>query len=157
MASWGEFAEAAPDLAERGAERLGIGYAYIATVAGDGSPRVHPVTPLIAGGRLLTFVAVHTVKYRNLLRDNRYALHAVLGEDDEEFLITGRAVESDDWASRFLAASAAVKIGMTSKNDVLFEFGIERAHWAVWRGLGTPDIHRVSKRWPESVLVGREG
>lgn len=157
MATWGEFAQAAPDLAARGAERLGIGYAYIATVAGDGSPRVHPVTPLIAGGRLLAFVAVHTVKYRNLLRDDRYALHAVLGKDDEEFLITGQALASDDWASRLLAASAAVKIGMISKNDVLFEFHIERAHWAVWEGLGTPDIHRVSRRWAESVPVGREG
>lgn len=156
MVTWAEFAMAAPELAERGAQRLGIGFAYIATVARDGSPRLHPVTPLIAGGRLLAFVAVHTVKYRNLLWDGRYALHAVLGKDDEEFLITGQALVSDDWASRLLAASAAVKIGMTSKNDVLFEFEIERAHWAVWRGLGTPNIHKISKHWEERVLVGRE-
>ncbi len=156
MATWAEFARTAPEMAERGAKRLGIGYAFIATTARDGSPRVHPATPLMASGRLLAFVAVHTVKYRNLLRDNRYALHAVLGDKDEEFLIAGRAVVSDDWASRFLAASAAVKIGMTSKNDVVFEFHIERAHWAVWEGLGTPNIRRVSKRWSEGVPVGRE-
>jgi hypothetical protein len=92
------------------------------------------MTPLIGGGRLLAFVAVHTVKYRNLLRDPRYALHAVLGESDEEFLVTGRAVVSDDWASRMAAAVEARRIGMTSRDDVLFEFYIERAHWAVWRG-----------------------
>ena len=69
MATWAEFAAAAPETAERGAARLAIGFAYIATVSGDGSPRVHPMTPLIAGGRLFVFVAVHTVKYRNLLRD----------------------------------------------------------------------------------------
>ena len=149
MATWAEFAAAAPETAERGAARLGIGFAYIATVSGDGSPRVHPMTPLIAGGRLLAFVAVHTVKYRNLLRDPRYALHAVLGKSDEEFLITGRAVVSDDWASRMAAAVEARRIGMTSRGDVLFEFYIERAHWAVWEGLGTPDISRRAKSWRE--------
>ena len=149
MATWGDFAAAAPDMAERGAERLGIGYAFIATTSGNGAPRVHPMTPLIAGGRLLAFVAVHTVKYRALLRDPRYALHAVLGESDEEFFVTGRAAVSDDWASRLLAAAEARRIGMTSRDDVLFEFIIERAHWAVWEGLGTPDISRRAKSWRE--------
>ncbi|HLB26868.1 MAG TPA: pyridoxamine 5'-phosphate oxidase family protein [Dehalococcoidia bacterium] len=149
MATWAEFAAAAPELAERGARRLGIGYAFIATIAGDGSPRLHPVTPLIGGGRLLAFTGVHTVKYRNLRRDPRYALHAVLGESDEEFLVTGRAIASDDWASRMQAAAEARRIGMTSRDDVLFELHIERAHWAVWEGLGTPDISRRAKSWRE--------
>ena len=47
------------------------------------------------------------MKYRNLLRDPRYALHAVLGESDEEFLVSGRAAVADDWASRILAAAEA--------------------------------------------------
>ena len=149
MATWAEFAAAAPETAERGARRLSIGYAFIATTGRDGSPRVHPMTPLIGGGRLLAFVAVHTVKYRNLLRDPRYALHAVLGESDEEFLVTGCAVVSDDWAGRMAAAVEARRIGMTSRDDVLFEFMIERAHWAVWEGLGTPDISRRAKSWRE--------
>jgi len=139
MATWAEFAKAA---------RFGIGYAFVSTVGGDGSPPLHPMTPLIAGGRLLAF-AVHTAKYRNLLRDPRYALHAVLGESDEEFLLTGRAVVSDDWASRMLAADEGRRIGMNSRDDVLFEFHIERAHWAVWKGLGTPDISRRAKSWRE--------
>ena len=149
MAIWAEFAAAAPETAERGAALLGIGYAFIATTGRDGSPRLHPMTPLIGGGRLLAFVAVHTVKYRNLLRDPRYALHAVLGESDEEFLVTGRAAVSDDWASRMLAAAEARRIGMNSRDDVLFEFGVERAHWAVWDGLGTPNISRRANSWRE--------
>lgn len=149
MATWGEFAAAAPDLAARGAERLGTGIAYIATLARDGSPRVHPVTPLIAEGRLLIFAGKKTVKRYALLRDPRYALHAVYGKDDEEFLVAGRAVESDAWASRMLAAAAARRIGMTSQDDVLYELHIEFAHWAVWEGLGTPDINRRAKRWSE--------
>lgn len=148
MATWAEFAAAAPDLAERGGRLLGVGVAYIATTARDGSSRVHPFTPLIGGGRLLAFIAKHTVKYRNLLRDPRCAIHAVLGENDEEFLVIGRAVLSDDWATQMQGAVEARKINMTSRNHAAFEFMIGRAHWAVWEGLGTPDIRRVAMRWP---------
>jgi hypothetical protein len=150
MATWGEFAGAAPEIAKRGAERLNAGVAYIATVAGDGAPRVHPVTPLVAGRRLLMFAGTSTVKYANLRRDPRYALHAVLGKDDEEFLVRGRAVASDDWASRILAAVEAKRIGMVSKDDVLFELMIESAHWAVWENVATPEMRRIAKRWQEA-------
>lgn len=149
MSTWGEFAAARPEMAEKGRRRLAIGVAYIATVTRDGAPRVHPVTPLIGGGRLLAFVGLSTVKYSSLRRDGRYALHAALGKNDEEFLIIGRAVVADDWASRILAAVEAARIGMISKDDVLFEFMVERAHWAIWEGLGTPDIRRIAKRWQE--------
>jgi hypothetical protein len=147
VATWGEFADASPDLAGRGARLLGIGVAYIATSAKDDSPRVHPCTPLIGAGRLLAFIGKHTVKYDNLCRDSRYAIHAMLGKDDEEFMIIGRVVVSDDWATSMLAAVEARKINMTSRNHVPFEFMIERVHWAIWEGLGTPDIRRRAERW----------
>ena len=108
---------------------------------------MHPFTPLIGDGRLLAFVGKHTAKYRNLLREPRCAIHAMLGKDDEEFMLIGRAVVSDDWATRMQAAIEARKINMTSKNDVAFEFMIERVHWAIWEGLGTPDIRRRAERW----------
>jgi hypothetical protein len=148
MASWAEFAESAPELAARGQELLGIGYAFIGTTAGDGAPRVHPVTPLINGGRLFVFVARHTAKFPALMRDNRYAMHAVLGDSDEEFLIHGHAEPAEDAESEALAWEAARAIGMTSKNHMLMEFFVEFAHWGVWEGLGTQDIRKVSKRWP---------
>lgn len=46
------------------------------------------------------------------------------------------------------AAIEAKKIDMTSKNDVAFELMVERVHWALWEGLGTPNISRRSERWP---------
>lgn len=147
MTNWAEFAEASPELAERGARLLGVGFAYIATTAKDGSPRVHPFTPLVGGGRLLAFIGKHTVKYWNLRRDPRYAIHAMLGKDDEEFMIVGRGVVSDDWATSMQAAVEARKINMTSRNHIPFEFMIERVHWAIWEGLGTPDIRRRAERW----------
>ncbi len=150
MANWREFAGSAPEIAKKGASRFGVGLAMIATTGKDGRPYVHPVVPLIAEGRLFVFVRLDTPKERNLRRDGRYAMHAMPGKDDEEFLIFGRAVVSDDAESRVLAHKAAEAIGMTTKNDVLMEFMIERAHWAIWEGLGTSDIRRVSEHWRES-------
>lgn len=147
MATWAEFAAAAPEVSERGEKRLRVGVAYVATAAKDGSARISPFTPLLGGGRLLALIGTHTNKYGNLLRDPRCAIHAWLGDDDEEFMIICRAAVSNDWATRMQAAIEARKINMTSHNDVAFEFGIERAHWAVWEGLGTPDIRRVAKGW----------
>jgi hypothetical protein len=149
MLAWGDFEKAAPEIAARGKALLGVGVAYVATSASDGAPRVHPATPLINGGHLFVFVAKHTAKYPNLMRDARYAVHAVLGDSDEEFLIHGRALPDDDPGSDELAWEAARAIGMTSANHRLFEFFIEYAHWAVWEGLGTPNIRRVSKTWRE--------
>jgi hypothetical protein len=47
MASWGAFAVAEPELAAAGKKlfwQYGLGLAFIATVAADGSPRLHPIT-----------------------------------------------------------------------------------------------------------------
>jgi hypothetical protein len=71
----------------------------------------------------------------------------VLGDSDEEFMIIGRAVVCDDWATSIQAAVEARKINMTSCNHVAFEFMVERVHWAVWEGLGTPEIRRVARSW----------
>ena len=150
MATWAEFAEAAPEMAALGLKQLRkFNLVYLATTAEDGRPYVHPVVPLVTDGRLLVFVALGTPKERNLRRDGRYAMHAVVSKEDEEFLVSGRAVVADDQVSRAVAHKAADAIGMTTKDDVLMEFLIERAHWAIWENLGTPNIRRVAKRWRE--------
>ncbi len=46
--SWTTLETADPELAAFGAERFtSTGVAYLATVRGDGAPRVYPVTPII--------------------------------------------------------------------------------------------------------------
>jgi hypothetical protein len=45
--SWKLLEEPQPELAAFGAERLNGQVAYLATVRKDGSPRVHPMTPII--------------------------------------------------------------------------------------------------------------
>ena len=71
-AGWTRFAEGAPELAAFGAGILARprGVAYLATVAADGYPRVHPVTPFIGDGRLFVFTEPTSPKARDL-RDRR--------------------------------------------------------------------------------------
>src|SRR5262249_8174128 len=47
MTTWGHFAAAEPELADFARARLHGKPSYLATVRADGSPRVHPVTPIV--------------------------------------------------------------------------------------------------------------
>src|SRR2546430_15240873 len=93
MASWGDFAKAAPRLAEDGVKLLWRGIAYLATLRPDGGPRVHPFTPLIIEDRLLAAIPLRTPKARDLQRDPRYMIHALPGASDAEFSIRGTVRE----------------------------------------------------------------
>ena len=53
--SWKILEERNPELAAFGAERLNGKVAYLATIRKDGSPRVHPMTPIIGQGHLFVF------------------------------------------------------------------------------------------------------
>jgi hypothetical protein len=54
--SWKELKVGAPDLAEFGKKRFASEVAYLATIKKDGSPRVHPVTPIISEDYLFVFM-----------------------------------------------------------------------------------------------------
>jgi len=94
--SWHEMAAAEPDLASHGIERLARAPSYLATVRGDGWPRVHPVGPLsIRDGRLIVPMLPTSPKGADLRRTGRYGLHC--GVEDAsggggELLITGEAI-----------------------------------------------------------------
>jgi len=75
MSSWGDFEAAAPQIAAFARERLHGRVSYLATVQADGGPRVHPVTPIVGGGRLFLFMEPTSPKGRDLQRDGRFALH----------------------------------------------------------------------------------
>jgi hypothetical protein len=94
MASWSDFASADPALAasiRATIHQYGAGLAYLATIRADGSPRIHPVSPSIVGGRLYCCL-VESPKRRDLDRDGRYALHAYPSDDsDDEAGLRGRA------------------------------------------------------------------
>lgn len=143
MVAWQQFARAEPELAQFGAERLAGGVAYLATVRGDSLPRVHPVTPIIGGGRLFIFMEPASPKGRDLHRDGRYALHSAVGDTagtGGEFIVRGHAAPVDAPALR----TAAVEAASYSPADryILFEFGVEEAVATVYEG-GLP----VRRRW----------
>jgi hypothetical protein len=94
LASWADFAAAAPEIADAGARHLdrAEGAALLATVRGaDAAPRIHPVTVGIKDEGLFVFL-LDSAKRVDLVEDGRYALHA--HQDmaaPDEFSVRGRA------------------------------------------------------------------
>jgi hypothetical protein len=127
--SWHAFAAASPEVAARGRsllERSGIGEGLLATVRGDGPPRIHPVHIRIVDGRLLTFVIVGSAKAGDLAADGRYALHA--HQDPavpHEFLVRGRATAVTDPPTR--AAAAAEWSFDVDDGYELYELSVDHA------------------------------
>lgn len=146
MATWQEFADVRPDMADVLLKLFETGpLAYLATIRRDGSPRVHPVSPILAGGRLFVAVNERSPKRLDLARDGRYAMHALPGERDDEFYVTGRARRHTDEATRDLVRQAA---GHTIRDsDWLFEFDLERAMTAYLEHVGQPGTYAVRQLW----------
>ncbi len=152
MATWSEFAAAEPGMAEVGVQLLErFGLAYLATVRRDGAPRVHPVCPFIAEGRLFVATNPSSPKLRELREDGRYVLHMLPGDNDAEFLVRGLATEITDAATRTLAIEGAATFGdgtlRITTDELLFEYGIDEAHSAYWENVGQPDTRPVRRRW----------
>jgi len=107
--SWEQFSAARPEMAEAGRELLyqfGIGLAFLSSIRPDGGPRLHPICPVLASGRLLAHI-IPSLKRDDLHRDPRYALHSFASPDNEDaFYVTGRARPVTD---QELAASAAAQ------------------------------------------------
>ena len=149
--TWAKMEAGAPDLAAAGRRLLkadGSAVAYLATVRKDGGPRVHPVMPVLADGSLFVFVVSLGWKYRDLLRDGRYALHSSASPDDgEEFYITGPATPVLDTETRERVREASG--GRLGGHDfeVLFELGVKRALHTKWVGWGTPEIRPEYVKW----------
>jgi hypothetical protein len=134
MATWDEFVAEAPELAAFAVERFNSGVAYLATVREDGSPRVHPITPIIGNGRIFVFMEPTSPKGRDLRRDGRYALHSLVTDQAGsagECILRGLAVPVDDQETRRRAVEAASYT--PADRYVLFELGIDGAISTVYR------------------------
>lgn len=126
--SWKLLEEQQPDLATFGVDRLNDKVAYLATVRKDGSPRVHPITPIIGHGHLFVFMEPTSPKGHDLKRDGRYALHCSVSDASGasgEFSVTGRAHLVDSPEVRALAVRLASYT--VADRYILFEFDIESA------------------------------
>ncbi len=145
--SWKTLENEAPALASFGAERLHGKVAYLATVRKDGSPRVHPMTPLIGQGHLFVFMEPTSPKGHDLERDPRYAMHCSVTDDSGEsgeFIITGRAHRIEDPELRALAVRSATYT--PADRYVLFEFDVESAASTLY-----PEHKAVRQHWKRSA------
>ena len=81
--SWQALEDGNKELAEFGRKRFASNHvAYMATIRKDGSPRVHPMTPIVGQGRLFFFTDPPDLKGRDLRRDRRYAIHCSVENQD---------------------------------------------------------------------------
>ena len=131
--SWKSLEDAQPELAAFGAERMSGKVAYLATVRKDGSPRVHPFTPIIGEGHFFVFMEPTSPKGHDLERDGRYAIHCAITDStggSGEFNISGRAHRTQDPELRALA----IKLASYTAADryILFEFDLESAASTVY-------------------------
>lgn len=150
MATWLEFARSAPEVSSLGEQRLfqfGPGLAFLATVRGDGGPRVHPVCVNIVEGELYLLIGP-SPKRHDLLRDGRFALHSFPAPDvDDEFYLTGRAEhEPDSDVVQRVAAAQIARGATTSGDELAFRLEIERALYSRYKPRGEPD------NWPPEYL-----
>jgi hypothetical protein len=128
MATWAEFATAAPSLAAEGRDLLyrdGHGQALLATVRGGDLPRIHPISLAVVGERLYAFI-LRSAKRLDLEQDGRFALHTLHDPAaPSEFAIRGRATLVDtDGVRSAVASDWSFEVDETYG---LFEFWIESA------------------------------
>jgi hypothetical protein len=158
MAQWQSFARAAPALAAFGQsclERL-PSVSYLGTVAANGWPRVHPVTPIVGDGRLFVFMEPTSPKGRDLRERRVFALHNGVPDADGtggEFFIRGLADVVDDPDLRSVAAAAASY--EPADRYLLFELGVSEARCNGYGDVALPDP--PSWRDPEAGASGPSG
>jgi hypothetical protein len=141
--SWKNLETKAPELAAFGLKRFETGVAYLATLRQDGSPRVHPVTPIVGQGHLFLFMEPTSPKGHDLRRDGRYALHSAVSDSNGtsgEFSITGSARQMADPALRSTASQLASYT--PAERYILFELSIESAASTLYQ-----DGQPVRQRW----------
>jgi len=154
MVAWMDFAASDPQLAGVG-ERLlfqhGIGLAYIATIGEDGSPRLHPLSPVLSNGRLFVFILPTSPKKRDLLRDGKFALQTFpppgldFLKQGEEFYVTGKAeLVTDPRVRACVITDAKQHVG---DDEALFELKIRRVMHSQWATGKTGGLQPVRRKW----------
>ncbi len=135
MITWTQFETRQPALAQAGREQLyqfGIGLGFLATIRGDGGPRVHPVCPVLSQAGLHVLIQPGP-KLHDLRRDSRYALHSETlppPREEDGFAVYGTAAEITDpatWrAVRDQLSKDHGKLWPGFDSNTLFELSLDR-------------------------------
>jgi len=147
---WQDVTRDAPRIARLGEARLGearLGAARLAmlgTLRRDGSPRISPVEPCIAGGQLLIGAMTRSAKAADLQRDPRYVLHSVVADPDSgegELKLYGSAAIATPQLAR--TAAGAWWLDWPPERAVIFSLGIWQADFVEWDTTdGLMTVHR---------------
>lgn len=153
MIGWAVFAKNAPEIASAGLRLTDPNeVALLATVSGEGRPRIHPFVFKVVEDRAVAFILSTSPKKRDLDEREFYTIHAQPGVEDEEFMISGKArCIDEEKAFRETALKAMGFVTDNDQNETLYEFLIDSALWTRWLDFGTPD-HR-----PERHVWRRQG
>ena len=165
---WSELAGSQPGLAELGRRRLlEPGVLLVATIRGDGTPRVSPVEPFVLDGDLWLSMMWQSRKATDLLNDPRILVHSVITSrdgGDGEFKVRGTARAEQDLAvQRRYADAVAASLGWSPDPGRfhLFAVGIEEVtfiryddatgdqHVAMW-----PPAREFIRRGTSATTVG---
>src|SRR5262245_5105169 len=169
MATWKEFEQEAPDMAAVAGELWpGItalhegaplpagqhvfSIAYLATVRRDGAPRLHPICPILAGGRLFAAIPRRSPKGHDLRREPRAVIHALPGPEDDESCLRVEAHAVADDATRAMVLATVERSGVggmveTTTHDPLFEFDLQLVEVARWLEIGQPGTRAERQQW----------
>jgi hypothetical protein len=148
MATWKQFADAAPELATAARERFEAHkHLTIATLRRDGSPRITGIECRFIEGDVWFGSMARAVKARDLQRDPRFALHSGTGDASDwkgDAKASGRVEEVTD-SERRTAIFAAM--GSPDSGDShLFRAELDEVSTV---RLGEPADHLVIDAWRE--------
>ena len=155
---WEEFAQACPELAGLGEERLRRQeLCLLGTLRKNGFPRISPCEPDFTAGHLFLGMMWQSPKARDLLRDPRCVVHSATTNrmgDEGDFKLYGRAQDIQDPELR-AAYRAAIKARIDWEPDEptyhLFAIEVESAGFVIFGqeryGLAW-DPERGLRRWP---------
>ena len=157
---WSAFAEACPEIAGLAEERFRADeLVLVGTIRRDGSPRISPNEPDLAGGRLFISMMWRSKKALDLLRDPRIVVHSLPSDrmnPGGDIKLYGRAVDEHDPAVREAFRDAiraridwapeepefhCFSLDVTSAGYTVFGKGSHAIAWDPDRGLVRLKLH----------------
>ncbi len=139
MVSWGEFAAAEPEFAERVLERFNVRkHSTLATLRRDGSPRISGTEMSFDSGELSLGLMPRSLKGRDLLRDARLALHSPTEDPSEE--------DPSSWAGEAKIAGRGVDVTDPNRREKGRRFRVEITEVVLTR-VGEPADHLMIESW----------
>jgi hypothetical protein len=118
MATWQEFTDQAPDLAQTVRERFTVRkHCTMATLRRDGAPRISGTEVELSGGQLWIGSMAGAMKALDLRRDPRVALHSPTVDPPE--------ANPSDWSGEAKVAGRAEEVHNADPADTSHRFRID--------------------------------